>query len=208
MTIAVLADEALKAEFNPRRFPEDVEVIYADSMRALTAVEADVYFDLQFNHDPERTRHLQRLLPKPVVINSVIHTCAETDPAFIRINAWPTMLKRSVAEVACISGRERQVQQIFEQLRWDVQLVPDVPGMITPRVVSMIINEACFALGEGVSTQKEIDMAMQLGTNYPYGPFDWLQKIGRERILVLLRHLRGTSARYEIAPGLSAVEFS
>ena len=49
---------------------------------------------------------------------------------------------------------------------------PDIPGFISARVVSMIINEAYFALEEEVSSKEEIDTAMKLGTNYPYGPFD------------------------------------
>ena len=42
----------------------------------------------------------------------------------------------------------------------------------------MIINEAFLALQEGVSTKEEINTAMKLGTNYPLGPFEWVEKIG------------------------------
>jgi 3-hydroxybutyryl-CoA dehydrogenase len=53
----------------------------------------------------------------------------------------------------------------------------------------MIVNEAFIALKEGVSTKEEIDIAMKLGTNYPYGPFEWAEKIGTERIKNLLSKL-------------------
>ncbi|HZI53262.1 MAG TPA: 3-hydroxyacyl-CoA dehydrogenase family protein, partial [Chitinophagaceae bacterium] len=82
------------------------------------------------------------------------------------------------------------------------QYVPDVIGMITPRIVSMIINEAWFSLDEKVSTREEIDTAMKLGTNYPYGPFEWGDKIGLNRIRQLLSELQKTDNRYTIAPGL------
>jgi 3-hydroxyacyl-CoA dehydrogenase len=45
----------------------------------------------------------------------------------------------------------------------------------------MIINEAYFALEDNVSTKAETDIAMKLGTNYPYGPFEWGQLIGLKK---------------------------
>lgn len=51
-------------------------------------------------------------------------------------------------------------------------------GLITPRVVCMIINEAYFTVQEGTANEKDIDQAMKLGTNYPMGPFEWCNKIG------------------------------
>jgi 3-hydroxybutyryl-CoA dehydrogenase len=64
--------------------------------------------------------------------------------------------------------------------------VPDDPGFVTPRIISKIINEATLALQEGVSTKEEIDAAMKLGTSYPYGPFEWSDKIGNDKIQKLL----------------------
>jgi 3-hydroxybutyryl-CoA dehydrogenase len=66
----------------------------------------------------------------------------------------------------------------------------------------MIINEAYFALGDEVSSKKEIDIAMKLGTNYPYGPFEWCEQIGLKNIHSLLTILKKNDSRYEIAPAL------
>ena len=74
--------------------------------------------------------------------------------------------------------------------------------MITPRVIAMIINEAYFTLQAGVSTKEEIDTAMKLGTNYPYGPFEWADKIGLNRIKTLLQTLSKTDTRYLPAENL------
>jgi 3-hydroxybutyryl-CoA dehydrogenase len=63
----------------------------------------------------------------------------------------------------------------------------------------MIINEAYFALEENVSTKEEIDIAMKLGTNYPYGPFEWCKKIGLKNIAALLAELSQTEKRYQPA---------
>ena len=63
----------------------------------------------------------------------------------------------------------------------------------------MIINEAYFSLSEKVSSKEEIDIAMKLGTNYPYGPFEWSQKIGLKNIYNLLRILEKEESRYKAA---------
>ena len=106
MTIAVLADEQLRKEFGERKFPDGVEIMYADSMRALQILEADAYFDLLFEYDPHRIRLLQKFFPKPVVVNSVVFTSQELGEGFIRLNAWPTMLRRQVAEIASGDGEQ------------------------------------------------------------------------------------------------------
>ena len=66
----------------------------------------------------------------------------------------------------------------------------------------MIINEAYFARDENVSSEADIDTAMKLGTNYPYGPFEWCKKIGVERVFNLLEKLAETDKRFTPAGGL------
>jgi 3-hydroxybutyryl-CoA dehydrogenase len=61
----------------------------------------------------------------------------------------------------------------------------------------MIINEAYFALEDGVSSKEEIDIAMQLGTNYPYGPFTWGRIIGLKNIYDLLLKMAEINSRYK-----------
>src|SRR5206468_5516030 len=89
---------------------------------------------------------------------------------------------------------------VMNALNWKYELVPDIPGMVATRIISMIINEAYFALGDKVSTKEEIDIAMKLGTNYPYGPFEWSEKIGLNKIYFLLKRLFEKEIRYAIAP--------
>lgn len=201
MVIAVLADEGLKEEFRSKVMPEHVEVLWADSLQSFRIIEADAYFDLLFNGDPERISRLKFLLPKPVIVNSVILTGKQIGAPFIRINAWPTMLKRNITEIATsFPDQKESIKNIFQTLGWEYQIVPDTTGMITPRIVSMIINEAWFVLGDKISTMEEIDTAMKLGTNYPAGPFEWGEQIGLERIMSLLDELSKKDPRYAIAP--------
>ena len=78
--------------------------------------------------------------------------------------------------------------------------VADEPGLVSARIIAMIINEAWFAVGDEVSSREEIDTAMKLGTNYPFGPFEWATAIGAGNILELLNKLTVTDKRYQPAP--------
>jgi 3-hydroxybutyryl-CoA dehydrogenase len=64
----------------------------------------------------------------------------------------------------------------------------------------MIVNEACFALNEKVSSPAEIDIALKLGTSYPLGPFEWSKQVGSDRIIQLLTSLSKDNERYMPAP--------
>lgn len=199
MTVAILADELLKQEWNTKKIPDHVEVVWADSIRSLLIIDADVYIDLLFDMDAERTGQLKKLLPKPVIVNSVAYTTKAIGADFIRITAWPTLLQRSLTELAAPEGYDTTlIETVFDEC----QLVPDIPGMITARVIAMIVNEAYYTLGAEVSSKEEIDTAMKLGTNYPYGPFEWSERIGLKRIYELLKELSRADARYAIAPAL------
>lgn len=199
MTVAILTDDVLKQEVL-QKLPETVNVLWVDSMRAFTIVEADVYIDLLFEPDAERTQHLKKLLPKPVLVNAVSWSTKTIGADFIRINAWPGMLQRPVMEAAMPSTMtEAAIKDIFDQLQWKYILAPDIPGMITARVLAAIINEAYYTLEGKVSTREEIDIAMKLGTGYPYGPFEWSKKIGLTRIAALLIELSRADDRYKPA---------
>jgi len=197
MIVAVLADDLLKQELLTKQTAGDVSFIWVDSIRALTITEADVYIDLLFQMDAERTHHLKRLLPKPVLVNAVAWSTKRIGADFIRINAWPTLLHRSITEVAIPAAMQQEtVKQIFDKLQWSYRLVPDIAGMITARVIAMIVNEAYYTLEAHVSSREEIDIAMKLGTSYPYGPFEWSTKIGLKYIYELLNELSRDDKRY------------
>jgi hypothetical protein len=61
-------------------------------------------------------------------------------------------------------------------------------GFVFPRTIVQIINEAYFALEEGVAKKEDINRAMKFGVNYPKGPFEWSE--GKEiYVLTLLQEL-------------------
>jgi 3-hydroxybutyryl-CoA dehydrogenase len=67
--------------------------------------------------------------------------------------------------------------------------VNDYPGFISNRVLMPMINEAIFALFEGVATAESIDQVMKLGMNHPMGPLQLADFIGLDVCLAILRVL-------------------
>lgn len=198
MQVIVLATEEQKAELAENKGG----ITWIDDVSALAAYStADAVIDLQFEPTSERISILAQMLPKPVIINSVAHTLQETHPHFIRTNGWHTFLSSPVWEAACPDEERRQkAAAAFQFLGKKPEWLPDTPGFVTARVVSMIVNEAYLALEEGVSTKDEMNTAMKLGTAYPYGPFEWASKIGVQNIVHLLEQLAKQNTRYTPAP--------
>ncbi|MFL5318221.1 MAG: 3-hydroxybutyryl-CoA dehydrogenase [Myxococcaceae bacterium] len=61
----------------------------------------------------------------------------------------------------------------------------DFPGFIVNRILIPMLNEACFALMEGLGTAEDIDTAMKLGTNVPMGPLTLADFIGLDTCLYI-----------------------
>lgn len=78
----------------------------------------------------------------------------------------------------------------------------DAPGFIVNRILLPMLNEACFALGEGVASIRDIDTAVQLGLNHPMGPLTLADFIGLDTCLEICRVLHeGTGdPKYRPAP--------
>lgn len=197
MRIVVSATEIQKEEWLQKPMAAGNDLVFINGLNTETGHgKADVFFDLDFNEN----KPVFIETDQPVFVNAVITGLDELPSNYIRINAWNGFLKRDIIEVAAAKTNKPIVDAVMLALNRSYILVPDVPGMIAARTISMIINEAYFALGDEVSTITEIDVAMKLGTNYPYGPFEWSEKIGLEKIYFLLKKLLEKDGRYAIAP--------
>jgi 3-hydroxybutyryl-CoA dehydrogenase len=159
---------------------------------------ADVFFILSDTTDTNFAA-----TEKPVFVNSVTTTLQQLAATnnTLRINGWCTFLQRPLWEIAGIITP--QATAVLQQLNKQFICCNDEPGFIADKAIAMIINEAFFALGDDVSGKAEIDTAMKLGTNYPYGPFEWAEKIGLKNIYTLLATLSETDKRYTPAPALT-----
>jgi 3-hydroxybutyryl-CoA dehydrogenase len=91
---------------------------------------------------------------------------------------------RSTAPDALAQGR-----RFLEALGATVFEVQDAPGLVLARVLMPVVNEAAFALTEGVASAEDIDTAMQLGANFPFGPLHWADAIGIDRVLLAMEYL-------------------
>lgn len=137
---------------------------------------------------------------KPLLINETILPIREFKSApgnVARFCGWNTFIGRKLWELATNDGKPKWIHQVMGAIGRDFEIVADEPGLVAPRILSMIINEACFALEEGISSPGEIDMAMRLGTNYPEGPIEWAKMIGPKEIFALLNKLAETDDRYQ-----------
>jgi 3-hydroxybutyryl-CoA dehydrogenase len=82
------------------------------------------------------------------------------------------------------------------------RIAMDVPGGVLGRIQAQLVNEAHFALGEGVASTEDIDTAMRLGFNWPRGPFELAEALGPAQVVSTLDDLRALlgEERYRVAP--------
>ena len=198
MEIVVLAEEG--AFDFLKTMGENITWTFTNTREAFFANKnADAYFDLRANAHADYSS-----IAKPVFINSMAATLAENNhnKNIIRINAWPGFIEKDLWELAGAVSTE--AEYILQQLNKRYIVVPDEPGFISARIIAMIINEAYYALDEKVSSKTDIDIAMKLGTNYPYGPFEWSNIIGVQQVYQLLAKLSLTDERFLPSAGIAA----
>lgn len=197
MRLILLANEKQYEELLSLEVLPETDLVWVQQPEELLLLDpAEGCIDLLFKPSKTRVDLLNRLAPV-CIVNSVVHTLETMDIPFIRMNAWPGFLNHEKIEASCNNDRLKPVaDNIFKSLNRSAVWLPDQPGFITARVISMIINEAYFALEENISTRAEIDLAMKLGTNYPFGPFEWSNKIGIQNIYELLLTLSEIDPRY------------
>ena len=173
------------------------------------------------NTDVEQKRkNLRRLdrsiAPKAILLSSSVVVTATEQASWIRhperlvgISALPSFLSHQLVEfspaIQTTPASLSKAQDFFIRLGKQVSVVQDRVGMVLPRILCGIINEAYFALQENIALPRDIDVAMKLGTNYPHGPIEWAEKIGIHQVHAVLRALRDDlhEDRYRIAPLLN-----
>ncbi len=129
----------------------------------------------------------------------------------VGIAALPTLIRNSVVEVSpSVYTNESAVdvaRRFFTSVKKEIAIVQDRVGMVLPRVLCQIINEAMFAVQQDVAAPKDIDTAMKLGMNFPSGPIEWGEKIGFKQVVAVLEALYGDlgEERYRICPLLKEI---
>ena len=115
---------------------------------------------------PERVMGMHFMNPVPVMkLVELIRGLATTDATYATVQAVAQKMGKTTVE-----GR-------------------DMPGFIVNRVLMPYINEAVFALYEGIGSVEDIDVAMKLGTNVPMGPLTLADFIGLDTCLAIMEVL-------------------
>ncbi|HRI78554.1 MAG TPA: 3-hydroxyacyl-CoA dehydrogenase family protein [Cyclobacteriaceae bacterium] len=155
----------------------------------------EVVFDFVVENDPGQMKMYQKTIAPVIFLGmatkSLKRLTKQIQPSsniFFGFCGIPTFLNREVLEICLQKEAEKgKLSEICNALGTGYQVVADQTGLVTPRVIGMIINEAYCTANEGIATKEDIDLAMTLGTNYPQGPFAWGKMIGIENIYHLLK---------------------
>ena len=142
------------------------QVLGPDAILASNTSSIPITRLAQSSPDPQRFIGVHFFNPVPVMgLIEVIRGLATSDATVGVIEAYADRLGKAVVRAN------------------------DAPGFIVNRVLMPMINEAVFALGEGVATIRDIDLACQLGLNHPMGPLTLADFIGLDTCLEITRVL-------------------
>jgi 3-hydroxybutyryl-CoA dehydrogenase len=189
----------------------------AAGWHVLTPVEAvdgpapDLILDLSGGEETEAP-----LQGAPQAICCTAGSLAALDPggAAVGFHALPPFGSASLVELTRGPDSSRAAadtaERFFRTLGTHTEWVGDAPGLVLGRIVCQVINEAAFALGEGVGSADDIDAGMTLGLNYPRGILAWADEIGLEHVLNVLDslYLERGEERYRLAPHLRRLAWS
>ncbi len=94
------------------------------------------------------------------------------------------------------------VAALLDRINYKYIVIPQVPGGVVKRVICALINEAAFALQEGLANVQDIDQAMKLGMNYGLGPFEYADQMGLDQVLEMLEFLQKETGDPRFRPAL------
>lgn len=164
-------------------------------------------------HKRETLERIDEASPGAVILTSCLRWSTTTLGSWVnkpgRLLGFATFYpleKRNVIELAAglntAATTMAAAQAFIGALGKEAVAVKDAPGLVFPRILSLIVNEAARGLDEGIATPEEIDVALRLGTNYPQGPLRWADEIGLDEVLAVIEGLQEETGddRYRAAP--------
>jgi len=120
------------------------------------------------------------------------------------MNPVPVMkLVEIIRGLATSDATFQAVESAAQRMGKTTVVSRDMPGFIVNRVLMPYINEAVFALYEGIASVEDIDTAMKLGTNVPMGPLTLADFIGLDTCLAIMEVLHdgmGGDSKYRPCP--------
>ena len=217
MKILIIADEPRQSELKARIGKgHKIKCSDEESFYELDDFEGyDAIFDLNLEAHTEVLEDYSYLHDCIIITSGVKSSLAElvymeeseNEISLIGLNDLPGFINRGTAEISLLHEADAiKAIAFFKSLDWPCLIIKDRVGMVTPRIVLMIINEACYTLQEGTAGMEDIDESMKLGTNYPFGPFEWCDKIGIDNVYETLEALYHDThdERYKVCPLLKS----
>ncbi|RLD24234.1 MAG: 3-hydroxyacyl-CoA dehydrogenase [Bacteroidetes bacterium] len=208
MDIYVIGTELQVAEIG-NKISEGHTLKLIDDVNEINASNEVAVFDFIFDDSPDDLERYAGFSNVNLFINSTRISLTELTffagaPQFnlYGMAGDPTFLERPILEISAHYQNKNNTEDLLAKLGIESIIVNDRVGMVTPRIIAMIINEAYFTVMEGTASREDIDTGMRLGTNYPMGPFDWAGKWGIGNIYDLLEslYLDTKDERYKISP--------
>lgn len=193
MNIAVKGSQERIEELNEILSSAGLSYTRVESTKNIHNGNFDIVFDLNFDDDTSSLSDYSELKTETVLFLSSVKIQLEAIlPINLRsqslgINALPTFLKRQSLEYCSFNN---SFEELILSLGWKKAFKTESRvGLVAPRVVFMIINEAYYTLQEGTANRQDIDLGMKLGTAYPFGPFEWCEMIGVKNVYQTLSAL-------------------
>ena len=154
-----------------------------------------------------------RLAPEAILASntssiSITRMAAATDrpDRFIGLhffNPVPVMKLVEVIRGLATSDATAQMAADFARgLGKQVVMAADSPGFVVNRILCPMVNEAIFALGEGLASREDIDAGMKLGASHPMGPLELADYVGLDTLLSVMEVLHADTGdpKYRPAP--------
>lgn len=202
--LAIVGTNRLAAEWHELARDKGVSAVLSANGEGIDAATS-IAIETTASKEEEKRRLLQRLDSTLGASSLILTSCLRWSTT--TLGAWCTrpervvgfasfcpLAQRQIIELAAgLNTEEASLKRAEESLRVlgkEFVRVKDAPGLIFPRILSLIINEAARSLDEGVATAEEIDIALRLGTNYPQGPLRWADQIGLDEVLAVIEGLQ------------------
>lgn len=136
-----------------------------------------------------------------IIVSALTNTATEfgsltnTDERVVGIGLAPSVMSAVKTIDACkglntSDYHYARAQALLQDAGFSVETVEDRVGLVQMRVLAMLINEAAFAVMEGLASAEDIDKAMMLGVNYPKGLLAWADEIGIGVVTLILDGLQ------------------
>ncbi|HOJ05234.1 MAG TPA: 3-hydroxyacyl-CoA dehydrogenase family protein [Bacteroidota bacterium] len=179
-----------------KQLPDHVVKIHALD----EAPEVDLIIDLHIRDSKKWRLILSDLLAEiatdvPMICNTIAVTSTEigaitgSPERIIGIAALPTLVQSGVVEVSYPYGHPHAhddvLRKFFDSIGKRMVVVRDEIGMVTPRILAVMINEAMLIMQQDIAGEDDIEaaLAVALGTE---GPISWARRFGWENVYNLL----------------------